>query len=840
MTAEALDKQEQPCADASCARESLSCLASSLQNLQNLMEEEDFEGISDVFLRICKGSSSRVLPIQHRLKVSNCRGGSQASQSSTASTRMYFGATRPSSASTAVPSSSLSLCSASLEPSSAPDLPQEQASLCVNGDIEYEGKAARKNSSCQSTNGADVKHIEPRKENEGDTSRNGAVANTESSTSNILEDDTSCCAETPSKKNEALLGSKGEARGKASTVRSPTTFLARRSPRLQNPSQGTCRQEALSSPASNRRQLAPRQPQPWGSPSLGPSGATERNRKQLSGGKRRQGLIAGPIGPKRRREEGALEPLSCRKMEGKSKRQVQADFAEGEARTTTPPKSAVTKRKGNYRGNPPQASSLKKRTCGYKSVKPWQWKKAKMGKEEAPTESEAPDTPSPARSHDASEAGDESICRFALPVLKEDIDTPSRLGLADSDPRFIALSRTPVEAVQQKEACTGGDLRPDETGTPGGEHGRLVALQHKVLRALPEPTPQFDFGLFIVRAAAMSKHADDIFPLLEDEELMERSVVFERYLGPPKEGSKRRGDHFMLDKLVAEIPNHGGVYRPFLDIKEAPWCTGLDSGDGKVLPKKEVLRQRIEIQRRWNPFSIFGSSPPSVELEDVFGYEVYQRTAPSARVHHPLFRRLSQFQSFKDLYSSLSKEEWDRVSSAFRHHWNKQCRLDLDWTNDPLTVDEIMWMLEANEQVEDRSSHVYEAEICYCVTPNPNVGFGWNDPRCHRYKAPRPSMGCHILTQPPLVDGFFEDKGDAEAAQVASTREPSSFSDPADTVTAKGLCEEVRARPDDKEQVREELYSVQAASRRCDAPITNGKQQALTESLPTQVPACLG
>ena len=79
--------------------------------------------------------------------------------------------------------------------------------------------------------------------------------------------------------------------------------------------------------------------------------------------------------------------------------------------------------------------------------------------------------------------------------------------------------------------------------------------------------------------------------------------------------------------------------------------------------------------------------------------QVYQRTAPSARVHHPLFRRLSQFQSFKDLYNYISKEEWSRVSSAFQHHWNKQCKLDLDWRNDPLTVDEIMWMLEVNEQV---------------------------------------------------------------------------------------------------------------------------------------------
>lgn len=152
-----------------------------------------------------------------------------------------------------------------------------------------------------------------------------------------------------------------------------------------------------------------------------------------------------------------------------------------------------------------------------------------------------------------------------------------------------------MAAVQREEACAEDKLRRDGGETPGKDEGPVGALQHKVLRALPEPTPQFDFGLFIVRAAAMSKHVDDIFPLLEDEEvssflrgmttqhlgvgngfyvflllvlkaywrpnvchimqLMERSVVLEKYLGPPKEGAKRRGDHFMLDKLVADIPN---------------------------------------------------------------------------------------------------------------------------------------------------------------------------------------------------------------------------------------------------------------------------------------------
>ena len=83
--------------------------------------------------------------------------------------------------------------------------------------------------------------------------------------------------------------------------------------------------------------------------------------------------------------------------------------------------------------------------------------------------------------------------------------------------------------------------------------------------------------------------------------------------------------------MDCDMLQDGGVYRPFLDIKEAPWCLHLDEEEEKErekeekknkLTKKEILEKRISKQRHWNPFSIFGSSPPSVELEDVFGLEV--------------------------------------------------------------------------------------------------------------------------------------------------------------------------------------------------------------------------
>ena len=38
-------------------------------------------------------------------------------------------------------------------------------------------------------------------------------------------------------------------------------------------------------------------------------------------------------------------------------------------------------------------------------------------------------------------------------------------------------------------------------------------------------------------------------------QLMEGSVVLHKYMGEPKEGAKRRGDNFLVDKLLKDIPN---------------------------------------------------------------------------------------------------------------------------------------------------------------------------------------------------------------------------------------------------------------------------------------------
>ncbi|KAL8454404.1 hypothetical protein Emag_001431 [Eimeria magna] len=811
------DGRQQPSADGGYAQEVLSSFAFSLRSLQSLMEEGDLDEISDAFLRIHKKGSLEQGPRHRRTKQNqqNSSGLPQAGHAPEGSMTMYLGVARPSCASTAVPSSSLSLCSASMDcsagpeppehatnnaPASADNTPRKQAAHKGSEDAEVRRGGARKVESESGPTRSAAAAV-TQQSHEATASSTGSSSSSSSSSSMPRENLMSSRAVTPLKKDAGSSASREKARRRTKAGGGPSApFLARRSPRLHKGGQGTPQREPAASPATSKKQkqqiLQPQQQQQqhWGGGSaLAASTAAEKSRVQTNAGKRLQSTSAAAFSAelKRRREGGSTwgeTPTSCHKAARVQQQQQQQQGAAdeggvmGHAGCMSPLKTNnPVQRKGDAAKT--AAAVARARQAAAASAQSGKKRRPRHGKDAQGKED----------CQEASDAEDEPLCRFALPVMKADAAEAASASNAGEADGVHCIAHPPnasagtAAAICCQDACAGERSAAEAGRTPEGEktHGE-EALHHKVLRALPEPAPQFDFGLFIVRAAALSKHADDIFPLLEDEE-------------------------------------QDGVYKPFQDIEEAPWCRGLDTGDDEALPKKEVLRRRIAMQRKWNPFSIFGSSPPSVELEDVFGFEVYQKTAPSARVHHPLFRRLSQFQSFKDLYSSLSKQEWDSVSSAFRRHWSQQCRLDLDWRNDPLTVDEIMWMLEANEQasqsgllaglpvfmgftnvflhthdctyllVEDRSSDVYQAEICYCVTPNPNIGFGWNDPRCHRYKAPRPSMGRHILSQPQLVDGFLEDKNDAEASQEPSTREDSSVSDPADSLTPFDSLEMLRS-----------------------------------------------
>ncbi|CBZ53460.1 conserved hypothetical protein [Neospora caninum Liverpool] len=308
-------------------------------------------------------------------------------------------------------------------------------------------------------------------------------------------------------------------------------------------------------------------------------------------------------------------------------------------------------------------------------------------------------------------------------------------GAASNPPLRLLVADAPLSPEMDTGAFCSPALSSSETPADPP-----AFFHHKVLRPTPPvaEAPEFDLGLFLVRTAALSKHADDVAPCLADKELMEFSVVPRKYISPPAadKPTQTLQERFLHMKLLADIPKVDGTYQIGLDMKDASWYRpkSPETGMAQANAKESTMKKLLEEQGHWNPFSVFGSSLPCVELDDVFDYEVYSTTAPSARVSHPLFRRLAQFYEFKDLWKTVTPTEWEKVRSSFKTHWKKQYKLDLDWRNDPVTVEEFMWMLEANGQTEDKTEIVFHSEVCFCVTPNPAENFAWNDPRCHKYQ----------------------------------------------------------------------------------------------------------
>lgn len=56
-------------------------------------------------------------------------------------------------------------------------------------------------------------------------------------------------------------------------------------------------------------------------------------------------------------------------------------------------------------------------------------------------------------------------------------------------------------------------------------------------------------------------------------------------------------------------------------MQKANWYRSSSPEDEEE-EKDTLMESLLETQDSWNPFSIFGSSLPCVELEDVFDYEV--------------------------------------------------------------------------------------------------------------------------------------------------------------------------------------------------------------------------
>uniref|UniRef100_A0A3B0N4E1 Inner centromere protein, ARK binding region containing protein, putative n=1 Tax=Theileria annulata TaxID=5874 RepID=A0A3B0N4E1_THEAN len=91
----------------------------------------------------------------------------------------------------------------------------------------------------------------------------------------------------------------------------------------------------------------------------------------------------------------------------------------------------------------------------------------------------------------------------------------------------------------------------------------------------------------------------------------------------------------------------------------------------------------------------------------------------------------------------------EKLYNYLNEKWKNESKKITNWNNDPLLTTEVLWYINATNKYLDKSQNVCILQKCYCVTPDPNIRFNWNDPRCsiwRNYDGPRPSMG-EILTK---------------------------------------------------------------------------------------------
>ncbi|GFE54710.1 hypothetical protein BaOVIS_021140 [Babesia ovis] len=170
----------------------------------------------------------------------------------------------------------------------------------------------------------------------------------------------------------------------------------------------------------------------------------------------------------------------------------------------------------------------------------------------------------------------------------------------------------------------------------------------------------------------------------------------------------------------------------------------------KLLPpnrwfNRPKLLQKVKDQEQWNPFSIFGSSLPYVSISEVFGLRGSTTTNPALCTDQTA--------------NSTTTPAFDGKCGGCA------CRVQgvdvtpgINWSSDPLMLDEVLWYLEATGKYVDKSPQVCTLQRCYCVTPDPHIAFNWNDARStawREYHGPRASMG--QLLSPSIYEESLQD-----------------------------------------------------------------------------------
>lgn len=160
-----------------------------------------------------------------------------------------------------------------------------------------------------------------------------------------------------------------------------------------------------------------------------------------------------------------------------------------------------------------------------------------------------------------------------------------------------------------------------------------------------------------------------------------------------------------------------------------------------------MLESALRLQQRIDPFSVFGEAPPELVLPEVYRLQHYNAVSLKTLQRHPglgplLAERLRDGQvanggsrsgladASEQTAPFIGAEEWrTRLLPALESLWEAELAVELNWKNDPLTADEVVWYLQATGASSDLSEAVTVKQPCYCPTPPPNRNWVWTDSR---------------------------------------------------------------------------------------------------------------
>ncbi|CDR95288.1 hypothetical protein, conserved [Babesia bigemina] len=337
-------------------------------------------------------------------------------------------------------------------------------------------------------------------------------------------------------------------------------------------------------------------------------------------------------------------------------------------------------------------------------------------------------------------------------------------------------------------------------GTSGVQ--RPKAYRHKVLLRLRKKQPRnnYDLALFLLLKFGGTESAAGR-SVLRDGALMECSAL-SRFRNEDELAVFYRNERTALMGMLSRRVAVSALSQSQLNRKLA-----------KLLPStrwfnRPKLLQKIVGQEHWNPFSIFGSSLPYVNVSEVF-----ENNSRAASDRKPGCENASACTGDPDVRTDVSTSNVAAASNAAANPAaDSRCvghivhtTPGINWSGDPLLLDEVLWYLEATDKYVDKSRQVCALQRCFCVTPNPQVAFNWNDARnlaWREYRGPRASMG-QMLSPSTFGESMADyEKLRKEFESQSSQRDPgrqqdSTATDKSTKILNRGTGEELESTAPD-------------------------------------------